>query len=92
MTDREIVEKLEELLARLGIDLVREPGEFSGGLCRIGEENRFILNQALPLSQQIGILCRDLSAVDLSQVYVLPVLREMIRAAARTGPSLHRPL
>jgi hypothetical protein len=92
MTDREILERLEELLARLDIDLVREQGEFSGGLCRIGEENRFILNQALPLSQQIGILCRDLSAVDLSQVYVLPVLREMIRAAAREGPPLDRPL
>ncbi len=91
MTDRETLEKLEELLARLGIDLIREPGEFSGGLCRIGEENRFILNQALPLPQQIGILCRDLSAVDLSGVYVLPVLREMIRAATRAGPSLDRP-
>ncbi len=90
MTDREILERLEELLARLDIDLIREPGEFSGGLCRIGEENRFILNQALPLSKQIGILCRDLSAVDLSRIYVLPVLREMIQAAARAGPSLDR--
>lgn len=90
MTDREVLEKLEELLARLGIDLVREPGEFSGGLCRIGEENRFILNRALPLPQQIGILCRDLSSVDLSQVYVLPVLREMIRTAAQTGTPLDR--
>ena len=91
MTDREILEKLEELLARLDIDVVREPGEFSGGLCRIGESNRFILNRALPLPQQIGILCRDLATVDLSQVYVLPVLREMIRTAARERPPLDRP-
>ena len=90
MTDREILEKLEELLARLEIDLVREQGEFSGGLCRIGEENRFILNQALPLSQQIGILCRDLATVDLTRVYVLPVLREMIQAAG-PGPPLDPP-
>ena len=87
MTDREILEKLEELLARLEIDLVREPGEFSGGLCRIGGESRFILNRALPLPQQIGILCRDLATVDLSRVYVLPMLREMIQAAA-PGPPL----
>lgn len=91
MTDREILEKLEELLARLEIDLVREPGEFSGGLCRIGGESRFILNRALPLPQQIGILCRDLATVDLSRVYVLPVLREMIQAA-RPGPPLDPPL
>lgn len=90
MTDREVLEKLEELLARLDIDLVREQGEFSGGLCRIGEENRFILNRALPLPQQIGILCRDLSNLDLSQVYVLPVLREMIRTAEQTGTPLDR--
>ena len=87
MTDPEILEKLEELLARLEIDLVREQGEFSGGLCRIGGENRFILNRALPLPQQIGILCRDLATVDLSRVYVLPVLREMIQDAALPGPS-----
>lgn len=91
MTDREILEKLEELLARLEIDLVREQGEFSGGLCRIGGENRFILNRALPLPRQIGILCRDLATVDLSRVYVLPVLREMIQAAALPGPSHDRP-
>lgn len=90
MTDREILEKLEELLARLEIDLVREQGEFSGGLCRIGGENRFILNQALPVPQQIGILCRDLATVDLTRVYVLPVLREMIQAAG-PGPPLDRP-
>lgn len=91
MTDREILEKLEDLLARLEIGLVREQGEFSGGLCRIGGENRFILNRALPLPQQIGILCRDLATVDLSRVYVLPVLREMIQAAAPPRPSLDRP-
>ena len=90
MTDREILEKLEELLARLEIGLVREPGEFSGGLCRIGGENRFILNRALPVPQQIGILCRDLATVDLTRVYVLPVLREMIQAAG-PGPPLDRP-
>ena len=90
MTDREILEKLEELLARLEIGLVREPGEFSGGLCRIGGENRFILNRALPVPQQIGILCRDLATVDLSRVYVLPVLREMIQAAG-PGPPLDPP-
>lgn len=91
MTDREILEKLEELLARLDIKLVREQGEFSGGLCRIGGESRFILNRALPLPQQIGILCRDLATVDLSRVYVLPVLREMIQAAG-PGPPLDPPL
>ncbi len=91
MTDREILEKLEELLARLEIGLVREQGDFSGGLCRIGGENRFILNRALPLPQQIGILCRGLATVDLSRVYVLPVLREMIQAAAPPGPALDRP-
>ena len=37
MTDREILEKLEELLARLEIGLVREPGEFSGGACAESE-------------------------------------------------------
>ena len=90
MTDREILEKLEELLARLEIGLVREQGEFSGGLCRIGGESRFILNQALPVPQQIGILCRDLATVDLSRVYILPVLREMIQAAG-PGPPLDPP-
>ena len=85
MTDREILEKLEELLIRLDIDLVREQGEFSGGLCRVGEENRFILNRTLPLSRQIGILCRDLATVDLSQVYVLPALRAMIRGGVTKG-------
>lgn len=82
MDDREILKGLEELVIKLGIELIRDEGDFAGGLCRVKDQDRFILNRTLPVSQQVGILCRDLSTVDLSSIFVLPVLRERIRTSA----------
>ena len=78
MQDQEVLEQLEELVVRLGLDLRWEEGEFTGGMCRLRGREIFLFNRSLPTPEKIQLLCRELSQADLSGTFVLPALRERI--------------
>lgn len=78
MQDSEVLLKLEEILNELGLELRWEEGDFTGGICRLGERKLFLMNRSLPTFEKIRVLCRDLSHADLSGIFVLPAIRERI--------------
>ena len=78
MQDREILEKLEELVDQLGLELRWDEGEFTGGICRLKDKKLLLINRSLPTFEKIRLLCRELSQADLSRIFVLPALRERI--------------
>lgn len=78
MQDQEVLEQLEELVLHLGLELRWEEGEFTGGICRLRDQEIFLVNRSLPTLEKIRILCRELSQADLSRTFVLPALRERI--------------
>ena len=78
MSDAELLRELETVMQELGIELRLENGEFSGGLCRIGERPVFLLNRKLPPAKRLQILCHYLSRLDLSTVYLLPAVRSRL--------------
>ncbi|MDA2934018.1 hypothetical protein MYX82_06710 [Acidobacteria bacterium AH-259-D05] len=78
MQDREVLEQLEELVFQLGLELRWEEGEFTGGICRLKHKRIFLVNRSLPTFEKIRVLCRELSQADLSRIFVLPALRELI--------------
>jgi hypothetical protein len=81
--DNATLNQLEELAGRLGITVRYEPlkGEgfvHTGGFCRInGEDFVFIHKKASP-RERIPILVATLKRYDLSQIYILPSLRELL--------------
>ncbi len=82
MSDAELLEELEGVMQQLGIELRLEKGEFNGGLCRIGGRPVFLLNRKLAPSSRLRILCRHLSRLDLSTVYLLPAVRDRLELEA----------
>ena len=85
MSDAELFEELEAVMHTLGIELRQETGSFAGGLCRIGGRRVFLLNRGLSRSLQVQILCRDLSRLDLSDIYLLPAVRSRLESDPGTG-------
>lgn len=74
---------LEELAESLGIkvryeQLKKESTFFPGGLCRVKGEDIIIINSSTAIEERIEILARELSSFDLSQIYILPALREYL--------------
>ncbi len=77
---QQLLQELEELLARLSIPLRYEKGDFSGGLCKIEEQAHFILNKNLSLEQKLQILKSDLQHINLEDHFIRPALREFLNS------------
>ena len=87
MNDEVLFNQLEELAEKLGIAIRYEninvensPG--TGGLCRIKGEYVLILHSRLTVREKIRILTGALRQFDLNEIYVRPVLRELLEKSA----------
>lgn len=85
MDDNATLSQLEELAQRIGITVRYEPLKVegfvhTGGFCRVQGKDFVIINKKAAGRDKIHILVDALKRHDLSQIYVLPSLREMLGA------------
>ena len=81
MKDKELLAKLEEALGQLDIEVRWVQADLAGGICYLDGKKIFYINPTLTAWQRIELLCRELSHVDLSGLFLLPAVR------ARVGKS-----
>lgn len=83
MKDEILLSYLEELAERLEI-LVRdeniniEESSCAGGLCRVEEKYILLLNSKATVNEKIQVMVKALQQFDLNNIYVKPVLRELL--------------
>ena len=83
MNDDILLSQFEELAERLEI-LVRdeninlEESFTTGGLCRIEGKLVLILNSKATVNEKIQVMIKALQQFDLDDIYVKPVLRELL--------------
>jgi hypothetical protein len=82
MKDGELLERLTEVAQKLDIELRWDDGDFAGGYCRLGNRGVILMNRSLPTTRQVDILSRGLCDLDLSNVFMLPVVRRRISQAS----------
>lgn len=82
MDDTLILQELEALAVRLGVEVRYEALEGSGGLCRYKGRLWLIANRGLSLAQRIRLLSRELGRLPLEGVFVRPSVRELLEAAS----------
>ena len=87
MNDAVLLNQLEELANTLGIAIRYEninvensPG--MGGLCRMKGEYVLIVHSRLTVREKIRVVTRALRQFDLNEIYVRPVLRELLEKSA----------
>jgi hypothetical protein len=88
MQSSQVLEYLEELAERLGIEIVYQKlgeEEFSvkGGLCKINGTFKIFLDLSKSLEDQINILAQGLSTFDTEEVYLFPYIRNVLEKARR---------
>ena len=74
---------LEELAHNLGVEIRYESMEgdssfSSGGLCRIRDKQIIIVNQRAVTADKVRTLVKALRCFDLTQIYLRPVLRDLL--------------
>jgi hypothetical protein len=70
--------ELEALLEKLGYSVVSGKGSFKEGTCLIEKEKKVVINDYTPPDLQVDFLVDVISQMDLSNVYVLPAIRELV--------------
>jgi hypothetical protein len=55
----------------------------SGGLCRIEKEYVLILNSKATVKEKIQVMIEALNQFDLSDIYVKPVIRELLEGSVK---------
>lgn len=87
--DRTTLRMLEDLAARIGVEVRVEPvwqgGDRAGGLCRVHGVPLILLDARAPVADRIAVLCEALAELerDLDNVFMPPAVRARIRAARR---------
>ena len=68
----------EELADKMNINIVHGKGDFVGGMCSLNDEAFIVLNNLKPIDQRLNVLATEFSKINLSNVFIPPVLREFI--------------
>jgi len=81
--NEETLGQLEELARNLDITvryekILKESAFFPGGYCKVKGNDLIIINKMATLDDKVEIIARALLLFDLSQIYVLPAIRELI--------------
>jgi len=83
MGDNETLGQLEELAQRIGMTVRYEPLKIegvvhAGGFCRMQGKDFVLIHKKASVREKTHILIDALKRQDLSQIYVLPSLRQML--------------
>ena len=68
----------EELADKMNISIVSGKVDFVGGICSINDEAFLVLNKLKPIDQRLSVLATEFSKINLSNVFIPPILREFI--------------
>ena len=78
MKQETILQEFESLIENLSIDLRYEKCDSVGGLCRLKDRNVLIVNNKLSVDKKINLIAAELKQLNLEQIYIRPVLRQLI--------------
>ena len=85
MDQNAIIDQLEELIKSFGVQIRREPikqdedlVKVVGGLCLLRGEYVLIISSKATTMDRINTLATALKHFDLDQIYLRPVLRELL--------------
>jgi hypothetical protein len=88
LNDEALLHELEELAERMEIavryeNITGEDSPGSGGLCRIQGQYVLIVHSRATVREKIRIITKALRQFDFSEIYVRPVLRELLERSDR---------
>jgi len=81
MRREQILQELEELASKIGIEIRYERmGTLSGGLCRIHDGRVILINKHLSVASKVELLSAELALEKdkFENIFILPEIRELL--------------
>ncbi|MDL2274881.1 hypothetical protein LJC22_01995 [Desulfosarcina sp. OttesenSCG-928-G10] len=87
MKPEQLYQELKDLGEKLNVTISEQNFRLAGipvksGLCIVKGEMRCIIDKNIPLRKKINVLARYLSGLSHENLYVVPVLREVLQKNA----------
>jgi len=73
-----VFQEFERLAEFLEVKIIHDKGNFKGGYCLLEKEKIIVINKLKPLEQRIRALAQAFSRLDISTIYLKPVIRDII--------------
>ena len=78
MNKKKLYAEFELLAEKLNLKIIKDRGNFVGGICRIKDEKVIVVNKMRPLEQRLKVLASSFLSYDLDDIYMVPALRAYI--------------
>ena len=75
-----VIEHLELLAEKLGVEVRFEHVDGPGGMCQLRGAKIIFVNDDLDLDDQVLVIGSALSSLDFDSVFVVPEVRELLEA------------
>jgi len=82
-----VLDELEEVAGRLGLEVRTETGNFEGGRCVVGDEELIMLNKNHLPETRLVVLANALRDAPLDTIYLKPAVRKALEEAWADAPS-----
>jgi hypothetical protein len=82
--DKKKTQLLEDFLSlgeKCDIKIIHDKGDFNGDNCLLFANNTIVINKHKPLDQRLHVLAKCFSQINLDNVYIKPILRDLIEQA-----------
>ena len=82
--DKKKTQLLEDFLSlgeKCDIKIIHDKGDFNGDNCLLFANNTIVINKHKPMDQRLHVLAKCFSQINLENVYIKPVLRDLIEQA-----------
>ena len=77
----QLLEDFLELGEKCNIKIIHDKGDFNGDKCLLFSSNTIVINKHKPLEQRLYVLAKCFSQINLDNVYIKPMLRDLINKA-----------
>ncbi len=77
----QLLEDFLELGEKCNIKIIHDKGDFNGDNCLLFSNDTIVINKHKPLEQRLYVLAKCFSQINLDNVYIKPMLRDLINQA-----------
>ena len=78
MGNKKSYAEFELLAEKLDLKIIKDKGNFIGGICIIKDEKVIVVNKMKPLEQRLRVLANSFLSYNLDDIYMVPALRAYI--------------
>ncbi len=78
LKNEKLLTLMEDAIIKAGCNLTYDDVPQKGGLALVKGEKRFIINQFLSTQEKIDVISENLRKMDLGDIFLLPIVRNVI--------------